>query len=141
MVQSCTHTPSYSHHRKTASLSPSCLLLTFFPFPPLPFPFSAFLSFFLSSFICPSTSLFCFGKRKLFNGSIYLFPPLLIMQIISLKKNRKYRLKEKKFHHPQITIINIFMYGSLYLFGAVYQCESWSRESHTYWLCDLEQVT
>lgn len=54
----------------------------------------------------------------------------------------KIQTKRKKLHHPQITIINTFMYCSLYLFGAVHQCESTAGvETHTYWLCDLQQVT
>lgn len=164
MVQSCVHQRKaacplsllssllLSFPSLPSPLLPSPLLpsphLTLPSFPSLLFSFlPSFFRFTLpSSFLCSSTAFSCVGKGEFFNGSIY-FPPFPIMQIISLKKNRNYRqTKRKKFHHPQITITNIFMFLSLYLLGAVHQwakhcCRQELPGSHTYWLSDLEQVT
>lgn len=94
-------------------LSPSFLLpRSSLSFPSLPFPFLFFLSYFhctfLLSFPPPPPSASVRGGCLM----VRFIPPLLIMQIISLMKSRKYRRANRKQFHIQgqqsLTVLCLF---------------------------------
>lgn len=107
-AQNCTGTPQGDSLPSLPSFTPFFFFLLFFHL--LTFP--SFLS---------SSAFFCVSDEELFSGSIY-FPPLRIMQITSLKENRKHRqTKRKTFPLPHISIMNTVLGLPLYLSGAVWQ--------------------